>query len=669
MTADRDTQPIATGPADGLGRHARRRRVFEQCRQLFLFRGENDPRRGLAKQRRGAIDEIETRPDDGVDGNLGADAARVEAAFGQRHRQATVGAIVGRPDQPLVGELHQQSLQRSLGLQIDRRRHATHQPVRHLQVFAAAQFAAIGAQGHDHVARRLKAPTNDMVGVLEQTHDANDRRRINRLTIRLVVEADVAAGDRHGERAAGGADAFNRPGELPHDLRPLRVAEIQAVGGAERPAAGAGDVARRFSDRQDGAPIGVEVAVAAVAIDRHRQCALRALDSDDAGTHARHVDRVRPHHVIVLPIDPALAGNGRRPEERQQRLVRRRRRGQCADIELPRAGQVRGFRHRTVIHRRLVGQRAIRNLGDDGAAISYPQQTIAGDFADVHGVQIPFVEDPLDLRLPASLDHQQHALLRFGEHDFVRGHAALALRHERHVDLDARAAARSHFGRRAGQTRRTHVLNADERVGLHHFQAGLEQQLFHERIADLDGRPLLGRMLVEFRRRHGRAVDPVAAGLGADVVDAVADARGDALDDVRRLGDAEAEHVDEWIACVGGLERDFAAHRRNADAVAVARDAGDDALHETRRAGSVEGAESQGIEERNRPRPHREDIADDPADAGCGPLIRLDERRVIVRLDLEDRREPLADVDRAGVLAGALQHLRPLRRQRLEVHA
>ena len=59
------------------------------------------------------------------------------------------------------------------------------------------------------------------------------------------------------------------------------------------------------------------------------------------------------------------------------------------------------------------------------------------------------------------------------------------------VDLDAGAAARSHLGRRAGQPGGAHVLDADERVGLHHLEARLEQQLLHERIADLHRRPLL----------------------------------------------------------------------------------------------------------------------------------------------------------------------------------
>ena len=85
--------------------------------------------------------------------------------------------------------------------------------------------------------------------------------------------------------------------------------------------------------------------------------------------------------------------------------------------------------------------------------------------------------------------------------------------------------------------------------------------------------------------------------------------------------------------------------------------------------GCVERAEAQRVQQRDRPRAHREDVADDAADAGRRALIRFDERRVIVRFDLEDRGEPVADVDRAGVLARPLQHLRPFGRQRPQVHA
>ena len=66
-------------------------------------------------------------------------------------------------------------------------------------------------------------------------------------------------------------------------------------------------------------------------------------------------------------------------------------------------------------------------------------------------------------------------------------------------------------------------------------------------------------------------------------------------------------------------------------------------------------AEAQAVEERDRPRAHRHDVAEDPADAGRGPLERLDRGRMVVRLDLEGDGLALAEVDHACVLAGALQ--------------
>ena len=42
---------------------------------------------------------------------------------------------------------------------------------------------------------------------------------------------------------------------------------------------------------------------------------------------------------------------------------------------------------------------------------------------------------------------------------------------------------------------------------------------------------------------------------------------------------------------------------------------------------------------------------------------------MVVRLDLEDSREAVTDIDRPGVLARSLQHLRSVRRQRPQVHA
>ena len=135
------------------------------------------------------------------------------------------------------------------------------------------------------------------------------------------------------------------------------------------------------------------------------------------------------------------------------------------------------------------------------------------------------------------------------------------------------------------------------------------------------------------------------------------------------LGDAQAEDIDERVARVAWLECDLAADGRDADAVAVAGDAGDDAFEQSASCQARRGTEAQRVQQRDRPRAHREDVADDAADAGCGALIGLDERRMVVRLDLEDRGKSVADVDRAGIFARALQHLRAVSRQRLQMHA
>ena len=98
----------------------------------------------------------------------------------------------------------------------------------------------------------------------------------------------------------------------------------------------------------------------------------------------------------------------------------------------------------------------------------------------------------------------------------------------------------------------------------------------------------------------------------------------------------------------------------------------DDALDDASRARAVRPSSAPNrseFEQRDRPRAHREDVADDAADAGRRALVGLDERRMVVRLDLEDRGQAVADVDGAGVLARPLQHARPLGRQLLQMDA
>ena len=130
-------------------------------------------------------------------------------------------------------------------------------------------------------------------------------------------------------------------------------------------------------------------------------------------------------------------------------------------------------------------------------------------------------------------------------------------------------------------------------------------------------------------------------------------------------GEADAHGVDEDVVVVALVEVGLAADRRHADAIAVAADAGDDAVDEVARLGVVGSAEAQRVEVGDRARAHGEHVAHDAADAGGRALVGLDVARVVVALHLEDDAVAVAEVDDAGVLAGALDHLRAGRRQRL----
>ena len=83
---------------------------------------------------------------------------------------------------------------------------------------------------------------------------------------------------------------------------------------------------------------------------------------------------------------------------------------------------------------------------------------------------------------------------------------------------------------------------------------------------------------VELLAGHGRAVDAVAAGLGADVDHGIAGAAGLGVEDLVLADEAEREGVDQRIAAVAGLEFGFAAEVGHAEAVAVAGDAADHAF-------------------------------------------------------------------------------------------
>ena len=269
---------------------------------------------------------------------------------------------------------------------------------------------------------------------------------------------------------------------------------------------------------------------------------------------------------------------------------------------------------------------------------------------------------------PCLGDHQ-HAFLRFAQEHFVGAQCLGSARNRVEIELDAIARPVCHFDRRRGQAGRAHVLDARQAIGRKDFQASFEEQFLHEGVAHLNGRELAVGFFAKLGARHGGAMNSVSTCLGADVDDRVADAFRDAEEEVFGLGNAHRKRVDQDVPVVARIELHFTAHRRDADAVAVAADARDHALDQLRSLRVIGAPKSEGVQRCHRTRAHREHVAQDAADTRRRALVRLDVRRMVVRLHLEHRAETIPDVDRAGVFARPLNHLRAGRRQASEVNA
>src|SRR5688572_5296162 len=301
--------------------------------------------------------------------------------------------------------------------------------------------------------------------------------------------------------------------------------------------------------------------------------------------------------------------------------------------------------------------------------LPYTEQAVVGDVADSDGIQPPLVKNVVQFLLATLVGDEQHTLLRFAEHDLVGGHGCLALRNSVEFDFHTSAAARPHFAARTGKSGGSHILDADNKAFLHGLQTSLEQQLFHERIADLNVGPLGAGVFAESGRRHRGPVNAVTAGLRADVNDGIADAGGASIEDFVFLEDAKGKRVYQRILGIAVREHDLSADCGHAEAVSVEGDSADNTFHDAPILRVAERTEAQTVHRGDRPSAHRENVAKDAPNAGGCTLKRLDVRRVVMRFDLEGNGKPVSDVDDAGIFAGSLKHRRTFCRQPLQMDA
>ena len=169
----------------------------------------------------------------------------------------------------------------------------------------------------------LEGDADRLPPVLDQADAADRGRGEDRLAgavlgLGLVVERDVAGDDREVERAAGLGHALDAADELAHDLGPLRVAEIHAVGGGERAGADRAEVAIRLGDRLLAALTRVGEAIARRAIGGDGERLVGAVDADQGGVAAGRLDRVGADLLVILLPDPAAAGEVGRGHQLEQ---------------------------------------------------------------------------------------------------------------------------------------------------------------------------------------------------------------------------------------------------------------------------------------------------------------------------------------------------------------
>src|SRR6266850_6335830 len=153
--------------------------------------------------------------------------------FGESHGKPTFTDIVGGLDEAVANCGGDEILNCALVFQID-----------------SSNQTVDGFHEDDRITGVLKRGPRHERNILDQADHTQHRCRIDVIAKCFVVEAHVAASDWRAEKGARLAQAVNDFTELPHNLRMLRVSEIQTIRCSYRAPACTYDVAACFRDRQ-----------------------------------------------------------------------------------------------------------------------------------------------------------------------------------------------------------------------------------------------------------------------------------------------------------------------------------------------------------------------------------------------------------------------------------
>ena len=250
----------------------------------------------------------------------------------------------------------------------------------------------------------------------------------------------------------------------------------------------------------------VERADPALTVERERQPAMRRPQPQYRSVEPGPTHGARLDELVVAPVDERARPELRRePISSSSACARRRRVGRRL------LGRARPRLPLDHVPRALVGQEPRGDRADD---LVRPR-TLAAQPVSVTSPITAWWSSQRSMTASTSAsrsrrDDRDHPLLRLGDHHLPGLHPLLAQRHA--VELDIDAVVGRHLRERRGEPGGAAVLERHDEPALDELDGDLDQPLARERVADLHGRPLVGRLLAELgTREHGGAADPVAA--------------------------------------------------------------------------------------------------------------------------------------------------------------
>jgi hypothetical protein len=152
-------------------------------------------------------------------------------------------------------------------------------------------------------------------------------------------------------------------------------------------------------------------------------------------------------------------------------------------------------------------------------------------------------------------------------------------------------------------------------------------------------------------------MNTISARLGSHIEHGIPGSLGFGIKDLLLFGYTEAENIYERIERIAFVEIDFPPHSGHSDGIAITCNSSHNAVHDGSVFGFIQGPKTKRIHNGDGPGTHGEYVSQNTPDSCCCTLIRLDEGRVIVRFDLENDSQSIADIHDAGVFTWSLDDI------------